>query len=127
MRQNEINHRAVGFFGPFYYNEVKNGKIRTFTVQFFKLFKLREENLSNLTHGQFRGRLLMFFARSFKVLGIRFWQTFNSQSTLMVVLYPKIFFSTLEYAENGVISNPLVLRPDSCQVYEEDGVKIRNT
>ena len=29
----------------------------------------------------------MFFARSFKVLGIRFWQTFNSQSTLMVVLY----------------------------------------
>ena len=48
MRQNKINHRAVGFFGPFYYNEVKNGKIRTFTVQFFKLFKLREENLFNL-------------------------------------------------------------------------------
>ena len=46
--------------------------------------------LSSTTRGQFRGRLLMFFARSFKVLGIRFWQTFNSQSTLMVVLYPKI-------------------------------------
>ena len=43
-----------------------------------------------LTRGQFRGRLLMFFARSFKVSGIRFGQTFNSQSTLMVVLYPKI-------------------------------------
>ena len=42
------------------------------------------------TRGQFRGRLLMFFARSFKVLGIRFWQTFNSQSTLMVDFYPKI-------------------------------------
>ena len=45
-----------------------------------------------VARGQFRGRLLMFFARSFKVLGIRFWQTFNSQSTLMVVLYPKISF-----------------------------------
>ena len=48
MRQNEINHWAVGFFGPFYYNEVKNENIRTFTVQFFKLFNLREENLINL-------------------------------------------------------------------------------
>ena len=29
MRQNEINHRALGFFGPFYNNEVKNGNITT--------------------------------------------------------------------------------------------------
>ena len=79
------------------------------------------------TRGQFRGRLLMFFARSFKVLGIRFWQTFDSQSTLMVVLYPKISVFHMGICREGVISNPLVLRPDSCQVYDEDGVKIRNT
>ena len=109
-------------WGPIIYN----------LVQFEENFNSRTKKLRS---GPVRGRHVDNFVADFwcfllaplkyQVLGLGKHLTV---SRLLWWFYTLRFpYSTWEYADNGVIYNPLVLRPDSCQVYEEDGVKIRNT